>query len=408
MKNSYDILILGGGAAGFFTAINASVAQPKATVCILERGKDVLQKVRISGGGRCNVTHAQWEPKELTGNYPRGHRELLGPFHSFMSGDTVGWFADRGVELKIEEDGRMFPVTDSSQTIIDTFMNESRGQGHDLRTSQTVQSIEKEDNLFVVRTQDQIYQARYVVVTTGSNPKVWKLLESLDHEMVGAVPSLFTFVIKDPLITQLPGVSTAASVSIADHKLEASGPLLITHKGLSGPAVLKISAWGARELAACQYTFDIAVNWLDDREHEDVLNHLKSIRSSNPKQNLRNLQMDLPKRLQEQLIQRSGLQTTDRIADMSNVQLDNLATTLTACRFRVSGKNTFKEEFTTAGGVALKQVNFKTFESRVMPNLFLAGEVLDIDAVTGGFNFQNAWTGGYLIAQELGKRLAAG
>ena len=408
MENTYDILIIGGGAAGFFTAINAASMNSNLKIAILERGKEVLTKVKISGGGRCNVTHAEFIPQELTQNYPRGERELLGPFHTFMTGDTIAWFEERGVELKIEEDGRMFPISNSSQTIIDCFLAETSRHQISVLKNEPVITLSNNNSQWDVVTKNGTLTANNVVVATGSNPKIWRLLEGLGHTIVDAVPSLFTFNIKDERIADLPGVATNVSVKVLDNKkntvLESEGPLLITHWGMSGPAILKLSAWGARILEENKYKFSIKINWLLDETEDEVLLQLLSLKSKNPKQTLqKHAQFDLPKRLWQVLLRTSGIQDDEIWADISKKKLQNMANQLVSSHFDVNGKSTFKEEFVTAGGVNLKEVNFKTFESKLIPSLYFAGEVLNIDAITGGFNFQNAWTGGYIVAQSLAK-----
>ena len=406
MPKNLDIIIIGGGAAGFFTAINAAEKNPNLKIVILERGKDVLTKVKVSGGGRCNVTHAEFLPKELTQNYPRGEKELLGPFHTFMTGDTIAWFEKRGVELKIEEDGRLFPTSNSSQTIIDCFLSETKRLGVEVLLSQPVKEIQKNEGRYILTTSTDTFSAEKIVVTTGSNPKIWKLLKDLGHSIVPAVPSLFTFNIKDSRITDLPGLSTNASVKVLDKNgktvLESDGPLLITHWGMSGPAILKLSAWGARILEPIKYNFTIEVNWLNTLTEEDVLDSLKNLKILQGKQTIyKYAQFELPKRLWQSIVKAAGIAETLTWAEATRENFQNLANQLTAAIFEVNGKSTFKEEFVTAGGVDLKEVNFKTFESRVCKNLFFAGEVLDIDAITGGFNFQNAWTSGYIVSQNL-------
>lgn len=407
MINTYDIIIVGGGAAGFFTAINTAMLNPTLQIAILERGKEVLTKVRISGGGRCNVTHAEFIPKELTQNYPRGEKELLGPFHSFMTGDTIAWFEERGVTLKIEDDGRMFPVSDSSQTIIDCFISETKRLNIEVLTGQSVKSISSKNGVWNVITATETFAAKKIVMATGSNPKVWKLLEKLGHSVIPPVPSLFTFNIKDERITELPGIATEASVKVILGKgksLESEGPLLITHWGMSGPAILKLSAWGARLLEPTNYHFTIEVNWLLDKTPIEILEKLLDLKLANAKQTIhKHAQFELPKRLWQRLVYASEINKEEIWADISKEQLQKLTNQLTKGTFRVAGKSTFKEEFVTAGGIKLKEVNFKTFESKVCPNLYFAGEILNIDAITGGFNFQNAWTGGYLVAQSLAK-----
>jgi len=397
-----DILIVGGGAAGFFTAINAAEKHPNATVVILERGKEFLTKVKISGGGRCNVTHACFDPKELIHYYPRGKKELLGPFHQFACGDTMGWFEERGVPLKIEDDGRIFPEANTSQAIIDCFLSEVRRLDVEIRKSCAVKTIEKTENTWKVATTSGELYAKKLVMTTGSSPKMWKMMETLGHTIVPPVPSLFTFNIKDSRIRDLAGIATAASVKVLDSKLDAEGPLLITHWGMSGPAVLKLSAWGARILADKKYTFQIQVNWLQDEDKASVIEQLKAYKTSLSKKTiLKHSPLDVPKRLWQQLVVASQITEVTRWADLNKNQLENLAKELTEGVYNVKGKSTFKEEFVTAGGIDLKEINFKSFQSKLHQNLFFAGEILNIDAITGGFNFQNAWTGAYIIAQQL-------
>ena len=410
--NKFDILIVGGGAAGFFTAINIAEKRPSLKIAILERGKDVLTKVKISGGGRCNVTHAEFIPKELSKKYPRGQKELLGPFHTFMTGDTIAWFEERGVELKIEEDGRMFPITDSSSTIVDCFLREARKHNIEVLTNHSVQDVGFDSAFakarisnkdpFYVKTSKGDFTCEHLVMTTGSNPKMWSLLQKLGHSITDAVPSLFTFNIKDKKIEGLMGLATNVTVKVLGTKQKSEGPLLITHWGMSGPAILKLSAWGARELADLKYQFEIQVNWLQFLTQEDALDELLELKLQHAKQSpFTYAQLELPKRLWHNLLTASGIQQATKWAELTKAQLQSLSRELTQSRFRVSGKSTFKEEFVTAGGVNLKEVNFKTFESKKVPSLYLAGEVLNIDAITGGFNFQNAWTGGYLAAQAI-------
>lgn len=396
-----NILIIGGGAAGFFTAINAAEMDPKAKITILERGKEVLTKVRVSGGGRCNVTHATFVPRELTKNYPRGEKELRGPFHSFMTGDTIEWFEKKGVSLKIEEDGRMFPESNSSETIIDLFLKETKRLGIEVVTKQAVQKVEKNGGFWKVSTKDEIFSAEKLMIATGSNPKMWNILEELGHVIVPGVPSLFTFNITDKRIKDLPGVATQVSVELKGEKLMTAGPLLITHWGMSGPAILKLSAWGARELSD-RKNFEIVVNWLPRYTTAEILEELRFQKGENARQfPSKNPQYELPKRLWQSLIKAANISQEERWADLNKQQLEEFASQLTAAVFQVHGKSTFKEEFVTAGGVELKEVNFKTFESKICQNLYLAGEVLNIDAITGGFNFQNAWTGGFLAAKAM-------
>lgn len=397
----YDIIVVGGGAAGFFTAINIAENNPKLTIAILERGKEVLSKVRVSGGGRCNVTHACFIPNDLVKYYPRGEKELKGPFHQFCSGDTIEWFSNHGVELKIEDDGRMFPVSNSSQTIIDCFVTATQKLKIEVLTGHSLQSIFKAEAHWKLDTNHQSLKCEKLILTTGSNPKIWEMLENLGHSIIAPVPSLFTFNIKDARIKDLMGVSAVASVKVKDSKLNASGPLLITHWGMSGPGILRLSAWGARELEAKNYQFTLQVNWLNDLDFESVITTLKDIKEENAKKLVSKFcPFEFPKRLWESLLTASGI-STEKWADVTKVQLNELTNQLTNGQFQVNGKSTFKEEFVTAGGIDLKEINFKTMESKLHNNLYFAGEILNIDAITGGFNFQNAWTGGFILANAI-------
>ena len=402
MNQDFDILIVGGGAAGFFSAINIVERNPKLKVAILERGKEVLSKVRVSGGGRCNVTHACFEPNELVKFYPRGEKELRGPFHQFCSGDTIEWFENHDVELKIEDDGRMFPVSNSSQTIIDCFLHASHKLGISILTGQSVQSIFKKDNYWKIETQTENYLAEKLILATGSNPKIWDMLHAFGHAIITPVPSLFTFNIKDPRIKELPGIATQVSVKVIGSKLESTGPLLITHWGMSGPAILKLSAWGARILHDKNYQFAIEVNWLNEIETEEAETLLKELKQEHAKKTVaKKSPLEVQNRLWESLVLASGIGAETKWADLSKIQLQNLANQLTKGIFQVNGKSTFKEEFVTAGGIDLKEINFKTMESKLHPNLYFAGEIVNIDAITGGFNFQNAWTSGFIVANAI-------
>ena len=432
----FDVIIIGGGAAGFYTAIHVAETRPKFKVAILERGKQVLSKVKVSGGGRCNVTHAEFDPRSLVKNYPRGEKELLGPFHSHSTGDTMAFFEERGIPLKIEADGRIFPVSNSSQTIIDCFLNEADRLGIQVFRHSAVTDIrkrkgsthsvsdsdsEEKKTVWEVESIKATYQAKKIVVATGSNPKIWNILKKLGHNLEPAVPSLFTFNCKDKRISGIPGISTNAIVEVlqenkfnpkitiqlksqvADKPLMTSeGPLLITHWGLSGPAVLKLSAWGAKLLHQMGYQFKVRVNWLPEYSFEGILALLIEIKHVETKKTvLRTKAVDVPRRLWTNLVRASGIKATDKWGDIAKRQLQELAFQLTRCELQIKGKSTFKEEFVTAGGVNLKEINFKTFESKKLKNMYFAGEVIDVDAITGGFNFQNAWTGGHIAAQAI-------
>lgn len=397
-----DVIIVGGGAAGFFAAINIAEQHPELKIAILERGKDVLTKVKVSGGGRCNVSHAEFIPQELVLNYPRGEKELLGPFHTFMTGDTMAWFEERGVALKIEEDGRIFPASNSSQTIIDCFLNTAKKNKVSILKNQSVVTIKSKENTWEVKTKEANFLCEKLIIATGSNPKIWKLLESIGHSVSSPVPSLFTFNITDNRIKDIPGVVIeSVEVNVVGSHLSSTGPLLITHWGMSAPAILKLSAFGAIELAKSNYRFKISINFIG-KKLKACLAQLKLLKQELSKKTIfKFTQFNLPKRMWQQLVLASHINTETRWADLNKEQLGVLANQLTNAVFEVNGKSTFKEEFVTAGGVNLKEINFKTYESRLHKNLYFAGEVLNIDAITGGFNFQNAWTGAYIVSKNI-------
>lgn len=403
-NSHFDFLVAGGGAAGFFAAIRFAAEHPGSRVAILEKSREVLQKVKISGGGRCNLTHACFDPKELVKNYPRGAKALIGAFSRFGPADTLRWFQRRGVRLKTEADGRMFPASNDSQTIVDCLLGEARKAGVLVLKGQNVTNIlppgEGKNDSWMLQTQGgDVFSAKRLMVATGSNPRLWQLLEKLGHRIVPPVPSLFTFNVKDSRLAGMAGVSVAdALVRIPQEQLHASGPLLITHWGMSGPAILRLSAWGARELHRRDYRFAIEVNWLASTPQAQVVEILNKTKIEWAKRTILGSCPfpTLPKRLWEKLATAAGVTGGLRWADLNKTNLGNLRLQLTAAPFSVSGKSTFKEEFVTAGGVHLDEVDFKRFESKICSGLFLAGEVLDIDAITGGFNFQAAWTGGWL------------
>ena len=394
------VIIIGGGASGFFTAANIDTKLYDVT--ILEQNSDVLQKVKISGGGRCNVSHACFDPRELVQFYPRGNKELLSVFTKFQPGDTMNWYEEHGVALKIEDDNRIFPESNSSQSIIDCLVNECRKKNVKILTKQTVTEILPQENGYKIHTTDQNYFTDYVVFSTGSSPKAFKMLEKLGHQIVAPVPSLFTFNIKNEILKDLMGTSFQyVDIEIPKLNLEESGSLLITHWGLSGPAILKLSAWGARELAALKYQFEIIVNFIGTAS-EDALEIFKNFKENEPKKSIGQAKIfDITNRFWQRILFVSGIDTTKQLANINNKEMQKIIENLCCCRMNVTGKSTFKEEFVTAGGVDLKEMDFKTMKSKKLPNFYISGEVLNIDAVTGGFNFQACWSEGWLIAQDL-------
>ena len=394
------VIIIGGGASGFFTAANIDTKLYDVT--ILEQNSDVLQKVKISGGGRCNVSHACFDPRELVQFYPRGHKELLSVFTKFQPGDTMNWYEEHGVALKIEDDNRIFPESNSSQSIIDCLVNECRKKNVKILTKQTVTEILPQENGYKIHTTDQNYFADYVVFSTGSSPKAFKILEKLGHQIIAPVPSLFTFNIKNEILKDLMGTSFQyVDIEIPKLNLEESGSLLITHWGLSGPAILKLSAWGARELAALKYQFEIIVNFIGTAS-EDALEIFKNFKENEPKKSIGQAKIfDITNRFWNRILLVSGIDTAKQLANINNKEMQKIIENLCCCRMNVTGKSTFKEEFVTAGGVDLKEMDFKTMKSKKLPNFYISGEVLNIDAVTGGFNFQACWSEGWLIAQDL-------
>jgi predicted Rossmann fold flavoprotein len=392
-----DLIVVGGGAAGFFSAITCAENSAKS-VLILEKTPQLLQKVKISGGGRCNVTHHCFEPRALSRNYPRGEKALIGPFHRFGAADTVDWFASRGVTLKTEADGRMFPDTDSSQTIIDALLGAADAAGVNIHASEGVISVVKNEDIFeLVTDAGNSYTAARVLIATGGTRITAgaKLAASLGHELQPPTPSLFTFKIKDPRIEGLLGLSVSpAEVSIQQSKLTSRGPVLITHWGLSGPGILKISAQGARELAERDYRFDISVNWLPDADPAAVVAE-KRVSEGKRQLSGRSPFVSIPKRLWLRLLAAAEISGATTWSQLSKAQAIQLLSELTTSTFAVTGKSTNKDEFVTCGGVALNEINFQTMESKLVQGLYFAGEVIDVDGVTGGFNFQNAWTNGF-------------
>jgi len=397
--------VIGGGAAGFFAAIAA--AEAGADVTLLEKSARFLDKVRISGGGRCNVTHACFEPREFVARYPRGGKALLGPFTKFSARDTVAWFEARGVKLKTEADGRMFPTTDSSQTIVDCLMNAAQKAGVKLRLNCAVESVVKNaegEFELTLAGGEKISGDRLLLATGGCRAAAaGQMAVSLGHQIESPVPSLFTFQIEAPWLRSLAGVSLElAEVSVPSAKLRERGPLLVTHWGLSGPAVLKISAWGARALHDLNYQFPLLVNWLPGSNTERILQEFQARRESAGAKLLVNVPLfPLTARLWEQLVLAAGIARDTRWSALTRAQAQALAQQILRSEFSVTGKSLNKDEFVTCGGVKLGEVNFQTMESKLCPGLFFAGELLDIDGVTGGFNFQAAWTTGFIAGRAL-------
>lgn len=402
-----SVAIVGGGAAGFFAAITCAESNPGLRVSVYERSPQFLAKVRISGGGRCNVTHGCFEARDFSKRYPRGERALIGPFQTFQARDTVDWFRARDVELKVEEDGRMFPVTDSSQTIIDCLMGAARSAGVSLHANRGIDRVERtEVGGYQLTLSDgaRVEHQRLLIATGGCRAQaVGDLITSLGHTIEAPVPSLFTFHVNLPWLNELAGVSVnPVSVSVVGTPLKETGPLLVTHVGLSGPVILRVSAWGARALHASDYRFKLLVNWLPEMSLEALGKALEEVRSRNPAKQICNAPMRaIPSRLWEKLVEAAGIGRETRWSNLSRSAQHQLVQQMTRGEFEVSGKTMNKDEFVTCGGVRLSEVNFKTMESKLSPGLHFAGEVLDIDGVTGGFNFQAAWTTGWLAGKAM-------
>jgi predicted Rossmann fold flavoprotein len=407
MNKDWNIVIAGGGPAGFFAAIRCAELNPKLNVLILERASQTLGKVLISGGGRCNVTHACFDPAQLISFYPRGGNELRGAFSRFQPRDTVEWFESRGVKLKVESDGRMFPVTDDSNTIAECLRESAREAGVKVHVGTSLLGVEKVLGggfRLELRKDAKAFplQTKKLLIATGSDRKTLDTVKSLGHTVIEPVPSLFTFNIKDERIDGLAGVSVE-NVTLKMDTITTRGALLVTHWGLSGPAVLRLSAWGARELFEKKYRGTLIVNWLDDYSFDKALDVLQ--RNKDWQENARKKVASaaafsqIPLRLWKQLVHFIG---DKNWGDVSKAELRRLAKELTTGEFNIEGKGQFKEEFVTCGGVSLKEVDFKTMQSRVVDNLFFAGEVLDIDGITGGFNFQSSWTTGWIAGSGLG------
>jgi len=401
-KPRYDLIVIGGGAAGFFGAINAAEISNNLHILILEKSSKLLSKVKVSGGGRCNVTHQCFSAAALSQHYPRGQRQLKSLFHQFQASDTVDWFNKHGVQLKTEEDGRMFPTTDNSQTIIDCFLHAAKNLGIEVKLNSEVYRIEKKSDHFIVHGKEN-FTTRKILVASGGYNKLenYQWLTDLGHEPAKPIPSLFTFNDSKKEFIDLMGVAIPnAEVRIAGTTFSQQGAVLITHWGLSGPAVIKLSAWAAVYLHQQNYTFTTLVNWtgLPEKEVRDTLMQLK-VHSS--KIVTGNQLFGLPKRLWEFLCIKAGIEERKTWADLAHKQINKLIEFLYACPFHIKGKTTFKEEFVTCGGIALKEIDLQSMESRRVPGLFFAGEVLDIDGETGGFNFQSPWTTAWVAAKRI-------
>jgi predicted Rossmann fold flavoprotein len=409
-----QIAIVGGGAAGFFAAIACARANPQNEISIFERGPEFLAKVRISGGGRCNVTHASFDPRTSSEHYPRGSRALISPLHRFSPSDTVAWFEAHGVRLKTEPDGRMFPVTDSSRTITDCLLNEAKAAGVRLFPRKGIEHarISEQETFELSLSNAEIIKCNRLLLATGGSRSISgaRIAQSLGHTVVPPVPSLFSFHVSTPWLHSLPGVSIPdIELSVSGTKLRERGPMLITHSGVSGPAVLRLSAWGARVLHSLNYRFTLRVNWLPDLSEDAIRAQLQTFRQSNPNRLLINSPLSpLPARLWEQLQLAAGIDRETRWTSLSRTEAYELARVLMRTELEVNGKSLNKDEFVTCGGVSLREINFKTMESRITPHLYLAGELLDLDGVTGGFNFQAAWTTGWIAGHAMAGTEPAG
>lgn len=394
-----DFAVMGGGAAGIFAAISYAEFVPGSRVVVFEKSTKLLSKVKVSGGGRCNVTHACYDPKQLVAHYPRGGKELRGAFHRWQPRDMEAWFSERGVTLKREADGRMFPHTDDSQTIIDCFLNEAKKHQVDVRTGCGVAGIKKLPHEFVLTLSSGASVAtRQLMMATGGGRGL-ELAESLGHSATPLVPSLFALNVKHPLLDGLAGISVQKACAYVSIKQLQKGPVLITHAGLSGPAILRLSAWGARDFAACDYRCELVVDWTGGLPREKVDAMLREQRNQTARKAVVNVSpLGLPARLWARMCAQAEVSESVIWAEAKREHLSSLVEQLCHSRFQVTGKSTHKEEFVTCGGVDLREVDMKRFESRLCPNLFFAGEVLNIDGITGGFNFQAAWTGARLAA----------
>ncbi|MEO5967503.1 MAG: NAD(P)/FAD-dependent oxidoreductase [Ferruginibacter sp.] len=403
------LIVIGGGAAGFFCAINAAEFCKNLEVIIIEKSSKLLSKVKISGGGRCNVTNSCESISTMASCYPRGEKFLKKAFHQFFTTDTINWFKERGVKLKAEPDGRMFPTTDNSETIINCLLNEASKNKVNVITNKQVTVIHKRESNFILSFADGIEMAcDYLCIAAGGFPKKeqFNWLSNMGHTIVNPVPSLFTFNIPKSSLTPLMGIALNATVKIAKTNLSQTGPLLITHWGISGPAVLKLSSQGARILAEKNYNFEIFINWLPDFNDNTLRKYVHELRVKLGSQKIINRNpFAIPSRLWEHFISEAGIKSEARWAEIPAKEQNLLVKILTSDKYIVSGKTTFKEEFVTAGGITLDEVNHNTMESKITEGLFFAGEILDVDGITGGFNFQNAWTTGFIAAKSISQSI---
>lgn len=410
MHCRFDLIIVGGGAAGFFAAIHAAEKHSGIRIAIIEKTSKLLSKVKISGGGRCNLTNTCTEPRELTAFYPRGQKELLSAFYRFNTADTMNWFLQKGVLLYTQDDGRVFPQSNSSQTIIDCFLKHAEKYKIHLQLNTQITEIKKENGLFLLNTNGgECFSAACLLLATGgsSNQSAYYLAEQFNHTIIPPVSSLFTFNLPKNSITSLMGLSMPeVFLKIKNTPFVSNGPLLITHWGVSGPAVLKLSAIAARYLAENEYCFTFSINWLNEEKSKDVSNELKLFKKQMSGKTISSVNpFRIPARLWMFLTDKAAISQSKKYADFCKEEIEKLSEILTNDNYEASGKTTFKEEFVTAGGVSLKEVNFKTMESKKTENLFFAGEVLDIDGLTGGFNFQAAWTTAFIASESITKRM---
>jgi len=403
MQQKYNTVIVGAGASGIFAAIN--IKNPsESQILIIEKTNKALSKVKVSGGGRCNVTHACFDPKELVNFYPRGNKELLGPFHQFQPGDVIEWFSNRNVELKIEEDGRMFPTTDNSQTIIDCFFKEIERNKIKIHYKSDLTKITPTENGFTLTINNQQIECKKLLIASGGfkNTEQAKLITNLGHQIKDPAPSLFTFNLPNHPITKLQGIVCDAVIKITGTNYLSDGSLLITHWGMSGPAILKLSSWAARYLQENNYSFNYEINWLPNHSTETLIEMFNQIKSEfGNKKIINHLPIEIPKKILIYLLEKARIDKDKKWAEINKKEIVALAELITKDIYQAQGKTTFKQEFVTCGGIKLNEVNFKTMESKIIPNLYFSGEVLNIDALTGGFNFQAAWTTAWIAAKNL-------